>query len=147
VKTRDDPCPSCDRAYVGGAPLSEPSGTRPCPICRAPLCRDQHPGWPIPPEPPACDLWFGHEGLHRSKRYGLEPHDLVWGEGEATWEHGRRIQTWRFTGYAPDASQESPCFYDGAGEAWDAGDFVPDGAGGQLGDWTITVTFQPKERS
>lgn len=69
----------------------------------------------------------------------------MWGDGEASWEHGRLIETTKFTGYGPDASQEVPCFYDGQGGYWGVDDLIPDGSGAQLGEWTITVTFQPKE--
>jgi len=151
-------CPSCeiecrvestDEGTHRYRPIGyKPIATRPCPVCGAPLCLDTHPDWPkTHPYPPECDLWFGHPGeMHR--RMTLEPTrvDFVWGTGEAFWEHGRLIETTKFTGYGPDASQETSCFYDGEGQSWSVGDLIPDGSGGRLGDWTITVTFEPKTR-
>jgi hypothetical protein len=147
-------CAYCDHALVEfslnnfGLPqdYTPGTGTEKCRCCGASLCTDKHPTWPKEhPYTPACDLWSGHPGMHRCMHSTRIREDFVWGEGEVTWEHGRLIETTKFTGYGPDASQEVPCFYDGQGKAWGVDDLIPDGSGGQLGDWTITVTFQPKE--
>lgn len=107
---------------------------------------DPNPHWPKEhPYPPECDLWFGHEELHRDMQIVPTREDIIWGKGRATWEHGRLIETTKFTGYGPDSSQEAPCFYDGEGGTWGVDDFIPLGAAGQLGDWTVTVTFEPKK--
>jgi hypothetical protein len=155
-------CPSCDRLVEidqtdeGSRSYRtlgyKPIGSKPCSVCGAPLCQEMLPDWPIThPVPPRCDLWFEHPGLHRKMFLVPSRQDFIWGEGEATWEHGKLVQTWRFTGYAPNAGQETSCFYDGEGRGWDALDFVPDGyyqgpGPNRLGDWEVTVTFNPKER-
>ena len=74
--------------------------------------------------------------------------DLVWGKGEeAFWEHGRLVKETKFKGYGPSSEHGEPCFYDGEGGTWDVPDLIPLGSEGQLGDWTVTVTFEPKTKT
>ncbi|MGH9460667.1 MAG: hypothetical protein ACRD1X_05590 [Vicinamibacteria bacterium] len=154
-----DRCPSCDIAvYVvksdDGTHRIAPIGnlliaTRPCAVCGGPLCTDRHPAWPKEHYPPECDLWFGHKGLHRDMNLVPMREDFVWGEGDATWEHGRLVKTRMVEGTLRvfrGALIEHFDVLEPNGTIRSLSDFLPDGAwDGAVGKITITIIIEPTE--